>query len=169
MLTDAQIRNCDPTSRSSEKRPISITARKGALSDAVEAGMREFAASWRTSAAPWDDWMETYEALRADFARFINAQPDEVAIVTSASAGINPIANALQLRRPQQGRDERVRVSHHGAHLAGAAAARRARSSFWTASTTRFRRNATNSAIDERTRIVPLTHVSFVNGYRGPM
>ena len=30
------------------------------------------------------------------FARFINAEPEEVAIVASASAGINPIANALQ-------------------------------------------------------------------------
>src|ERR1051325_10470120 len=47
--------------------------------------------------------MEIYEALRADFARFIHAQPDEVAIVTSASAGINPIASALRF-------DERNKV-----------------------------------------------------------
>src|SRR5580692_7679411 len=73
---------------------------QGALSDAVEDGMRKYAASWRTSAAPWDEWMEAYEALRGAFARFINAQPDEVAIVTSASAGINPIANALQFGGP---------------------------------------------------------------------
>src|SRR5580658_5054934 len=69
---------------------------QGALSDAVEGGMREYAASWRTSSSPWDEWMEAYEALRAEFARFINAEPDEVAIVTSASAGINPIASALR-------------------------------------------------------------------------
>src|ERR1700720_3414268 len=68
---------------------------QGALSDAVEGGMREYAESWRTSPSPWDEWMDRYEALRAGFARFINAQPEEVAIVSSASAGINPIASAL--------------------------------------------------------------------------
>jgi selenocysteine lyase/cysteine desulfurase len=55
----------------------------------------EYAASWRTSSAPWDEWVVAYDALRGEFARFINAEPDEVAIVTSASAGINPIASAL--------------------------------------------------------------------------
>src|SRR5947209_6652075 len=57
----------EPTRRISEL-PGGIQSSK---SDAVEAGMGAFAASWRTSAAPWDEWMEIYEALRADFARFI--------------------------------------------------------------------------------------------------
>ena len=61
--------------------------------------MNAYLDSWRTSPAPWDEWMECYEALRADFARFINAEPEEIAIVTSASAGINPIANALRFDR----------------------------------------------------------------------
>ena len=72
---------------------------QGALSDAVEGGMDEYARSWRTSPAPWDEWIGAYESLRAAFARFINASPDEIAIVTSASAGINPIANALSFDR----------------------------------------------------------------------
>ena len=37
----------------------------------------------------------SYESLRVSFAKFINAEPDEVAIVNSASGGINPIASAL--------------------------------------------------------------------------
>ncbi len=69
---------------------------QGALSKAVQAGMQEYAESWRTSSAPWDDWMGKYDAIRDEFARFINADPDEIAILTSASAGINPIANAVQ-------------------------------------------------------------------------
>ncbi len=68
---------------------------QGALSKAVQAGMQEYADSWRTSSAPWDDWMAKYDAIRDEFARFINADRDEIAILTSASAGINPIANAL--------------------------------------------------------------------------
>src|SRR5271165_1989069 len=72
---------------------------QGAVSDAAEAGMKQYAESWRTSAAPWDEWVGACEALRAEFARFINAEPDEVAITTSASAGINPIANAFDFNQ----------------------------------------------------------------------
>ena len=61
--------------------------------------MREYADSWRTSSAPWDEWVGAYESLRGEFAHFINAEPDEVAIVTSASAGINPIASALSFAK----------------------------------------------------------------------
>src|SRR5208283_4368232 len=68
---------------------------QGALSSAVEAGMAEYAQSWRSSPAPWDEWMGKYEEIRATFARMIGASPQEIAIVGSASAGINPIANSL--------------------------------------------------------------------------
>src|SRR5271163_1034959 len=72
---------------------------QGAMSDAAEAGMQRYAESWRTAAAPWDEWVRACEGLRAEFARFINAEPDEVAITTSASAGINPIANAIDFKQ----------------------------------------------------------------------
>ena len=45
--------------------------------------------------SPWDRWVEEYEAARAAFARFIGAAPEEVAVITSASAGINSVASAL--------------------------------------------------------------------------
>src|ERR1035438_2905263 len=96
MLTDEQIselRSHFPILRS---KTYLYSCSQGALSDAVEGGLQEYIASWRTSRAPWDDWMETHEALRMQFARFINADREEVAIVASASAGINPIANAFQ-------------------------------------------------------------------------
>ena len=96
MLTDEQISELRSHFPILREKTYLYNCSQGALCDAVEAGMQKYAASWRTSAAPWDEWMEAYEALRGAFARFINAQPDEVAIVTSASAGINPIANALQ-------------------------------------------------------------------------
>jgi len=77
---------------------------QGALSDAVQAGIAAYASSWRNSSAPWEEWIAQYEELRTAFARFIHAKPEEVAIVTSASAGINPIANALSF----DGRDRVV-------------------------------------------------------------
>src|SRR5271155_4823967 len=95
MLTDQQIADLRSRFPILSQKTYLYNCSQGALSDAVEAGMRDYAASWRTSTAPWEDWMQTHEALRVAFARFINADPEEVAIVTSASAGINPIANAL--------------------------------------------------------------------------
>jgi selenocysteine lyase/cysteine desulfurase len=138
---------------------------QGALSDAVEGGMREYAASWRTSSSPWDEWMEAYEALRGEFARFINAAPDEVAIVTSASAGINPIASALRFEQRN-----RVVMSEYEfptmGHIWLAQRPRGAQIQFLDGVENRVPTEAYARAIDERTCIVPLTHVSFLNGFR---
>ena len=96
MLTDTQIVELRSRFPILAEKTYLYNCSQGALSDAVQSGMDAYAHSWRTSPAPWDEWMGEYETMRAAFARFINADPGEVAIITSASAGINPIANALQ-------------------------------------------------------------------------
>src|SRR5580693_6991140 len=95
MLTDQQIADLRSRFPILRHKTYLYNCSQGALSDAVESGMAAYADSWRTSSAPWDEWVGAYESLRATFARLINASPDEVAVITSASAGINPIANAL--------------------------------------------------------------------------
>ena len=168
MLTDEQISELRSHFPILREKTYLYNCSQGALCDAVEAGMQKYAASWRTSAAPWDEWMETYEALRGAFARFINAQPDEVAIVTSASAGINPIANALQF----DGRDGRNKVvmSEYEFPTMGqiwlAQRPRGAEIQFLDGVNNTVPTECYERAIDKKTRIVPLTHVSFVNGFR---
>src|SRR5215475_13688687 len=71
---------------------------QGALSDAVQEGLEEYLRSWHEQGSPWELWMERYEQARAAFATLIHAHPDEVAIVTSVSAGINAVASALPFR-----------------------------------------------------------------------
>ena len=165
MLTDQEI--CTLRSRFPilREKTYLYNCSQGALSDAVEGGMREYAASWRTSSSPWDDWMEAYEALRAEFARFINAEPDEVAIVTSASAGINPIASALRFEQRN-----RVVMSEYEfptmGHIWLAQRPRGAVVQFLDGVENRVPTEAYARAIDDRTCIVPLTHVSFLNGFR---
>src|SRR5579884_1891344 len=95
VLTDERIAELRQQFPILENSTYLYNCSQGALSKAVQRGMQEYAESWRTSAAPWDEWMLKCDAIRAEFARFINAHPDEIAILTSASAGINPIANAL--------------------------------------------------------------------------
>ena len=138
---------------------------QGALSDAAEAGMKAYAESWRTSSAPWDEWVGACEALRAEFARFINAEPDEVAITTSASAGINPIANAFDFEE----RNKVVMGEYEFPTMGQIWLAQKARGAeiqFLDGIDNQVPIESYARAIDERTAIVPLTHVSFVNGSR---
>ena len=72
------------------------------LSDAVQAGLEDFIASWHEQGSPWELWVNRYEEARTAFAQFINASPDEVAIVTSVSAGINGVASALSFRNERK-------------------------------------------------------------------
>jgi selenocysteine lyase/cysteine desulfurase len=165
MLTDEQISELRSRFPILREKTYLYNCSQGALCDAVEDGLRKYTASWRTSAAPWDEWMEAYEALRGAFARFINAQPDEVAIVTSASAGINPIANALQF----DGRNKVVLSEYEFPTMAQIWLAQRPRGAeihFLDGVNDTIPTECYERAIDARTRIVPLTHVSFVNGFR---
>ena len=72
MLNDTQISELRTHFPILQEKTYLYNCSQGALSDAVEAGMREYAGSWRTSSDPWAEWVGAYEALRLDFARFIN-------------------------------------------------------------------------------------------------
>jgi selenocysteine lyase/cysteine desulfurase len=165
MLTDARIAELRTHFPILKEKTYLYNCSQGALSDAVEDGMRAFATSWRTSSAPWDDWMEVYESLRGTFARFINASPDEVAIVSSASAGINPIANALQF-----GERPGVVMGEYEFPTMGqiwlAQQARGAQVQFLDGVGYAIPTERYEQAIGRSTKIVPLTQVSFVTGHR---
>ena len=165
MLTDQQISELRSRFPILHSKTYLYSCSQGALSDAVEAGMQEYARSWRTSRAPWDDWMEVYEDLRAKFARFINAAPEEVAITASASAGINPIANALEFN----GRNKVVMSEYEFPTMGQIWLAQRPRGAeiqFLDGVNNAVPAECYATAVDERTVIVPLTHVSFINGFR---
>jgi selenocysteine lyase/cysteine desulfurase len=165
MLTDEQISNLRSHFPILQEKTYLYNCSQGALSDAVEAGMQEYANIWRTSTDPWGEWIQAYESLRGEFASFINAQPDEVAIVTSASAGINPVANALRF----DARDKVVMGEYEFptmGHIWLAQEPRGARIQFLQGVNESLPTECYQRAIDERTCVVPLTHVSFVNGFR---
>jgi len=170
MLTDEQISELRSHFPILREKTYLYNCSQGALCDAVEAGIQNYAASWRSSVAPWDEWMEAYEGLRGAFARFINAQPNEVAIVTSASAGINPIANALQFdKRGFDGRNRVVMSEYEFPTMGQIWLAQRPRGAeiqFLDGVNNTVPTECYAQAIDKTTRIVPLTQVSFVNGFR---
>jgi selenocysteine lyase/cysteine desulfurase len=165
MLSEAQISELRSQFPILSEKTYLYNCSQGALSNAVQRGIDAYTGSWRTSIAPWDEWMGEYEKLRADLARFINADPGEVAIVTSASAGINPIASALNFETRR-----RVVMSEYEfptmGHIWLAQRARGAEIQFLEGVNNTVPAECYEKAVDEQTRIVPLTQVSFVNGYR---
>jgi selenocysteine lyase/cysteine desulfurase len=165
MLTDSQINEVRSRFRIFDRKVYLNTCSQGPLSDAVQAGFEDYLASWHEQGSPWERWIEHYEAARAAFAQFINASPDEVAIVTSVSAGINSVASALNFReRPKvvMGEFEFPTMGHVwlGQRVRGADVR------FVSAERDRIPNARYEEAIDCQTLIVPLTHVCFKNGFR---
>ena len=103
MLTDRQILEVRSHFPLLREKTWLYNCSQGALWGAVDGTLKDYSQSWRRAMDPWRDWVGAYEALRAGFARFIGAKPDEIAVVTSASAGINPIANAIEDRGQKTG------------------------------------------------------------------
>ena len=138
---------------------------QGALSDAVEAALQAHIRSWHEDGSPWDRWVEEYEAARTAFARFISAAPEEIAVVTSASAGINSIASALDF-----GKRRKVVMGEFEFPTMGqiwlAQERRGAEIEFLAAQNGEICPDCYARAIDDQTLIVPLTHVCFMNGFR---
>jgi selenocysteine lyase/cysteine desulfurase len=165
MLTDSQINEVRSRFRIFDRKVYLNTCSQGPLSDAVQAGFEDYLAGWHEQGSPWERWIEHYEGARAAFAQFINASPDEVAIVTSVSAGINSVASALNFReRPKvvMGEFEFPTMGHVwlGQRARGAAV------QFVSAEGNLIPNARYEEAIDRQTLIVPLTHVCFKNGFR---
>jgi selenocysteine lyase/cysteine desulfurase len=127
--------------------------------------MQAYAASWRSSSAPWDEWVGSYEALRREFASFINAHPDEIAIATSASAAIGALASALTFEQRSKVVMGEYEFPTMG-HIWLAQQSRGADVRFLEGVDGTIPLEGYARAIDERTIMVPVTQVSFLNGNR---
>ena len=165
MLTDKQICEIRARFRILHSKIYLNTCSQGALSDAVERGFDDFIGSWHEQGSPWETWVERYEEARTAFASFISASPDEVAIVTSVSAGINAIASALQFHKRNKVVMGEFEFPTMGQVWLGQRV-RGAEVQFAQAHGNSIPAAAYKKLIDSKTLIVPLTHVCFKNGFR---
>src|SRR5687768_9044534 len=139
---------------------------QGALSLDVESALVAFTESWHTHGSPWDRWVGEVERLRAAFAATIGADADEIAVMPNASNAIAAIATALSFDTDRRtvvlGEFEFPTTSH-----VWLAQHRRGARIGWVRATGETLPVEHYAAqIDERTLIVPATHVCFRNGYR---
>ncbi len=165
MLADKQIQEIRSRFRIFQRKIYLNSCSQGALSDAVQNGLQDYIASWHEQGSPWELWVEQYEAARTAFAQFINASPDEVAIVTSASAGINSIASALNFRQRKKVVMGEFEFPTMG-HVWLAQRTRGAEVQFVSAEGNRIPVANYEKMVDRDTLLVPLTHVCFKNGSR---
>jgi selenocysteine lyase/cysteine desulfurase len=168
MLTDRQILEIRSRFKIFQHKIYLNSCSQGPLSDAVQAGLEDFMASWHEHGSPWELWVNRYEAARTAFARFIHASPDEVAIVTSVSAGINGVASALNFRERKKvvmGEFEFPTMGHVwlGQRIRGAEV------QFVRAEGNGIPTANYEEMVDRNTCVVPLTHVCFKNGFRSDL
>jgi selenocysteine lyase/cysteine desulfurase len=140
---------------------------QGALSDKVEAGFQEYLRIWHEHGSPWDLWVQHYQAARAVFAGLIGAEIDEVALLASASAGVNGIASALSFRERNRVVLGEFEFPTMG-HIWMAQRPRGAEVVFVAAENDRLTVEGYRALVDRRTLIVPMTHICFRNGFRMP-
>jgi selenocysteine lyase/cysteine desulfurase len=165
MLTDKQIQNIRSRFSIFRRKIYLNSCSQGPLSDAVQAGLENFILSWHEQGSPWELWVNRYEEARTAFAQLISASPDEVAIVTSASAGINSIASALSFQERNKVVMGEFEFPTMG-HIWLAQRARGAEVKFVGAEGNCIPAVNYEKMVDRHTLLVPLTHVCFKNGFR---
>lgn len=136
----------------------------GLLSTDVEAAFGRYLADRHEHGSHWEYWVGRYEALRGDFASLLGCDADEIAVTASASAGINAVASAMRF---DSDRDTVVTTGlefpTNGQiwHAQASRGARIVQVDDGGGASTLERLEA---AIDERTRIVAVTHVCYRTG-----
>ena len=137
---------------------------QGALSTDVQQAYAQYLKDWDEKGSPWELWVERSETARQAFAGLINADANEVADCTSVSAGVSALASALDFG----GARNKVVVSDFEfptiAQIWHAQEARGARVVHVPAAGNVIPLERFADAIDERTKIVSITHVCFRNG-----
>jgi len=139
---------------------------QGALSHEVRAAYAAYLADWDALGSPWELWVERVEAARVCGARLIGADADELAVMTSVSAGVSALMSCFDFRG---GRDT-ILVGDYAfptvGQIAHAQEPRSARVVHVPLVDGVTPAESFAALIDERTAIVALSHVSFRSGAR---
>jgi kynureninase len=82
---------------------------QGALANSVKQSFAEYLSTLELQGSAWGDWTAAQEKVRVLTARFFNVPATEMAITTSASAGVSSVASALNFN---EGRNKVVTTNN---------------------------------------------------------
>lgn len=149
-----------------QKKVYLNSCSQGALSLEVKQAYETYLDDWDEQGSPWEVWVERMEAARQAFAGLVKAEPNEVAVCTSVSAGVSALASALDF----SGERNKVVISDFEFPTIGqiwhAQEQRGAKVVHVPAAGNMIPLERFAEAIDERTKIVSITHVCYRNGSR---
>jgi selenocysteine lyase/cysteine desulfurase len=158
MIDWAEIRRRFPVT---ENSTYLNAAAAGPLSRATMAAATEYYRQMMNDAdTHWDEWLEKREDVRRKVAALINAEPDEIALTTNTSSGMNVIVDALESHGEVISCELEFPVStlpwmnrRTPVHLVKAMAGE-------------VRIDDIREAMNVRTGIICLSHVQYSNGLR---
>jgi len=136
---------------------------KGALCIPVREAYGQFLHDWDHLGAPWQLWMQKWDEVKSLFAELVGANSREIATSLSVSTATDSIASALDYSTRNKvvlGDQEYPTISQ----IWLAQQRLGARVEFVHSTGTCPTPDDYAKVVDERTMIVPLTHVSFRNG-----
>src|SRR5690349_22050429 len=108
----------------------------------------------------WNRWLAAREATRERLAKFINAEPDEIAFTTNTSSGMNLIVDALEERGEVISSELEFPVTTlPWMH-------RRIPVHLLPAIEGQVRLESIRDAMTHKTGVIALSHVQFSNGFR---
>lgn len=139
----------------------------GALANSVKQSFTTYISTLEEKGSAWNDWVTQQEIVRKLMAQFLSAKPEEIAITTSASAGINALATSLNF----QGKRNKIITTNnefptmgqiwHAQESRGAKVIHIPNNADLTVDT-----QSLINAIDEETLLVAIAHVCYRNGVR---
>jgi selenocysteine lyase/cysteine desulfurase len=139
---------------------------QGALSDSVRAAYESYLSGLESEGSQWDYWVSCTEQARHSFAAVLHADPDSVAVTTSASAGATAIASAFDFA----GRGKVVTTSLEFPTIGQIWHAQERRGAkivhVPAAADNTLSLDSLAAAIDDETAVVSITHVCYQNGSR---
>jgi cysteine desulfurase / selenocysteine lyase len=136
-------------------------AAAGPLSRATMAAATEYYQQMMDDAdTHWDEWLAKREEVRRKVAAFINAEPDEIALTTNTSSGMNAIVDTLETHGEVISCDLEFPVStlpwmnrRIPVHLVKSVDGE-------------LRLEDIRNATDVRTGVICVSHVQYSNGFR---
>ena len=139
---------------------------QGALSTNVRDAYNSYLEDWNDEGSPWEYWVERNETAREAFAGLVNAESDEIAVMTSLSAAVSALASAMDYH----GERDKIVVSDYEfptvAQIWHAQERRGARIEHVPTAGNIVPVESFEQVIDERTALVSITHVSYRSGSR---
>ncbi|CAB4796776.1 unannotated protein [freshwater metagenome] len=138
---------------------------QGALADSVRKSFDTYISTLELQGSAWGDWAGYQEKMRGLFAEFFKVPTSEIAVTTSASAGVNAVASALDFTKARnrvvttENEFPTIGQTWHAQELRGAVVHHVPSSNGVSVDVA-----AVIAAIDEQTLIVSITHGCYHNG-----